>query len=89
MKKKNQIDFITLQNKYETLIKENQALKSENKKLKIQLGLVEQKKEKLETTFHNAGQITSIDKNSSSTIKIKLFTSFFNELKTTIRKRFE
>jgi len=46
MKKKSQIYFTTLQNKFEALIKENQVLKSENQKLKIQLGLVEQKKKK-------------------------------------------
>jgi len=77
MKKKSQIDFITLQKKYKALIQENQVLKSENIKLKIKLGLSEPRDKTLEITPHIANQITSVNKNSSSTTKIKLFTSLF------------
>ena len=62
MKFENQKDFITLLKKYNFLLKENQALKVENKKLKIQLGLIEPEKEKIEITTHITNQITSVNK---------------------------
>ncbi|MCF6268720.1 MAG: DEAD/DEAH box helicase family protein [Melioribacteraceae bacterium] len=71
------MEFSILKQKYEALIQENQVLKSENKKLRIQLGLIEPKKETPKTTTHIANQITSVNKNSQSSLKIKLFLSLF------------
>ncbi|MCF6268723.1 MAG: hypothetical protein L3J41_03340 [Melioribacteraceae bacterium] len=83
MKSESPIDFTTLLKKYKTLVKENQTLQSENKKLKIKLGLIEHEIEKVckasfgKITSHTSNQITSVNKNSSTTTKLKLFTSLF------------
>ncbi|MBI1986845.1 MAG: hypothetical protein HYS70_00655 [Nitrospinae bacterium] len=82
------MDYEELFEKYQALLVENNSLKGENKRLKIQLGIFEQEAVVFDDIIENK-LVYTINRNSESKEKIKLFMSLFKGRDDVYAKRWQ
>lgn len=82
------MDYAELFEKYQEVLVENNSLRVENKKLKTQLGIVEQQPGLSDETLEK-NLISTINKNSESKEKVQLFLSLFRGRNDVYSKRWQ